>query len=116
MLTVSAYCSPDTVSPSPNFNEKVFPRSEDVDEELGVYFASEPHVVQFALGRNRSALPVSNTTVKVVGGVPTDIGPYHKPLACVKDRAPVAAYAACTATAKISERRFMLDEGGQIKI
>lgn len=78
IVTVSVYCSPETVDPSPYDREKSFPTSFEVELELGSYVVWPEHVEpQSGPGRKRSLEPVSKSTVYSVAGVPTEILPYQ---------------------------------------
>jgi hypothetical protein len=64
MVTVSVYCLPETVEPSPYASENDLPRLTDVEEELGLKVVWPEQVLpQLELGRKRSLLPVSKSTV-----------------------------------------------------
>ena len=61
--TVSVYCSPETVEPSPNCKLKDWPTSLEVELFLGLYAVWPEQVEpQLGPGRNRSEEPVSKST------------------------------------------------------
>lgn len=64
-VTVSVYCSPETVEPSPYASENVLPASLAVLLEAVLYLVWPEHVEpHLELGRKRSLEPVSKSTVK----------------------------------------------------
>jgi hypothetical protein len=64
MPTVSWYCFPDTVDPSPYCKLNDFPSALEVDEADGVYLVWPLQVEpQVDAGRNKSDEPVSKSTM-----------------------------------------------------
>jgi hypothetical protein len=63
MVTLSEYCLPLTVEPSPYARLKLLPSALDVDDFAGLYLVCPEHVEpQLLAGRKRSLLPVSKST------------------------------------------------------
>ena len=77
MDTVAVNTLPETDDPSPKPSEKDWPRSSEVllDEVSYGLWPEQVSDTHSGEGRNRSADPVSKSTVYVTGGVPTLIVP-----------------------------------------